>query len=122
MKQVTEQKQDIVTVMTTCPDEEVARQIAVSLISDGLAACVQRIPGVESTYVWKGELQEDHEVLLLIKTAKDSVPALADRVRALHPYEVPELLVIPAVPGNNEYAEWVRSSVRTIPARKPEPK
>ena len=74
---------------------------------------MQRVPGVQSTYVWKGEVQEDREVLLLIKTLKDCVPLLAERIRALHPYEVPELLVVPAYPGNEAYGEWVRSSVRT---------
>lgn len=103
----------MVTLMTTCPDDGIARQIAVALVSDGLAACVQRIPGVQSTYVWKGELQEDHEVLLLIKTLRDSLPLLAERIRALHPYDVPELLVVPAYAGNEAYGEWVRKSVHT---------
>jgi periplasmic divalent cation tolerance protein len=99
--------------MTTCPDDDSARQIARALVSERLAACVQRVRGVQSTYVWKGELQEDQEVLLLIKTLKDSLPVLAERVRALHPYEVPELMVVPIYPGNEAYGEWVRNSVRT---------
>jgi len=99
--------------MTTCPDDGTARQIARALVSERLAACVQRVPGVQSTYVWKGELQEDQEVLLLIKTLKNSLPVLAERVRSLHPYEVPELLVVPVYSGNEAYAEWVRSSVET---------
>ena len=112
MRQPTDSQADTVTVMTTCPNEDSAGRIAVALVSERLAACVQRIPGLKSTYVWKEELQEDQEVLLLIKTLKDSLPVLAERVRALHPYEVPELLVLPTYSGNDAYAEWVRNSVR----------
>jgi periplasmic divalent cation tolerance protein len=111
MKQVTDTAADLVTLMTTCPDAETAKQISLALVSERLAACVQRIPGVNSTYVWQDKLQEEQEVLLLIKTLKGCVPALAERVRALHPYQVPELLVIPVHSGNDAYAEWVRNSV-----------
>jgi periplasmic divalent cation tolerance protein len=116
--QTTDTSADLVTVMTTCPDEDTAKRIAVALVSEQLAACVQRIPGLHSTYVWQGKLQDEAEVLLLIKTVKDAIPALAERVRSLHPYEVPELLAIPVSRGNDVYAEWVRSSVRKTPTRK----
>ena len=111
MTQAIDTPADLVTVMTTCPDEDTAKQIALALVSEQLAACVQRVPGLHSTYFWQGKLQEEIEVLLLIKTLKDSVPAVAQRVRSLHPYEVPELLVITVSSGNDAYAEWVRNSV-----------
>jgi periplasmic divalent cation tolerance protein len=116
--QTTDTSADLVTVMTTCPDEDTAKRIAVVLVSEQLAACVQRISGLHSTYVWQGKLQDEAEVLLLIKTVKYAIPALAERVRSLHPYEVPELLAIPVSWGNDVYAEWVRSSVRKTPTRK----
>src|SRR3954471_4160831 len=110
--QTTDTSADLVTVMTTCPDEDTAKRIAVALVSEHLAACVQRIPGLHSTYVWQGKLQEEAEVLLLIKTLKESLPEVAQRVQALHPYRVPELLVIPVSSGNDVYTAWVRSNVR----------
>ncbi len=120
MKQPADPYVDLVTAMTTCPDAQSAQRIAVALVSDGLAACVQRIAGLQSTYVWDGKLQEEAEVLLLIKTIKPAVPALAQRIRVLHPYEVPELLIVPVESGNEAYAQWVRDNVRLPVTPQPE--
>jgi periplasmic divalent cation tolerance protein len=117
--QLTDMPADLVTLMTTCPDEESAKQIANVIVSERLAACAQRIPGLQSTYVWQGQLQDEPEVLLLIKTLKGSVPAVVERVRSLHPYEVPELLVIPVSSGNDGYTEWVRSNVEQTAESQP---
>jgi len=118
--QLTDGPTDLVTLMTTCPDDKTGKEIAVALVSDRLAACVQRIPGLHSTYIWRGTLQEEQEVLLLIKTLKGSVPAVVERVRSLHPYEVPELLVIPVSSRNDGYTEWVRSNVEQAARSQPE--
>ena len=83
------------------------------LVTERLAACVNRIAGVQSTYVWKGELQNDTEVLLVIKTTTAKLATLEARVKALHPYAVPELIAVPVVGGSKEYLEWVRESVKS---------
>lgn len=98
--------------LTTCPDPATAQQIAEILVKDGLAACVNRVEGVRSTYVWKGELQDDAEVLLLIKTTGARIHELEARLKALHPYELPEWLTFPA-DGNERYLDWVRQGVAT---------
>lgn len=102
--------------VTTCPDAATALQIARTLVEEGLAACVNRIEGVRSTYVWKGELKEDAEVLLLIKTTGPRIPELEARLKALHPYELPEWLTLP-VDGNERYLDWVRQGVATKDGR-----
>lgn len=120
MQQPADLKLDLITIVTTCPDAQSAQRIAVAVVSDGLAACVQRIAGLQSTYVWDGKIQEQAEVLLLVKTVKQAVPALAQRIRALHPYEVPEMLIVPVESGNEAYAQWVRDNVRLPATPQPE--
>lgn len=93
----------------TCPDADTAARIARALVEEGLAACVQAIPGVVSTYRWQGALQTDAEVLLLIKTTRARWPALKARLPALHPYDVPELLAVDAVDGLPQYLAWLDS-------------
>ena len=74
---------------------------------EGLAACVNRVAGVRSTYRWDGKLCDDAEVLLLIKTLETRFEALEARIRALHPYEVPEIIALPVVAGSTGYLDWV---------------
>lgn len=101
-------------VHCTCPDADSATRIARALIEEGLAACVQALPGVVSTYRWQGAVQIDAEVLLLIKTTRARWPALKARLPALHPYEVPELLAVDAVDGLPQYLAWLANST-TLP-------
>ena len=101
---------DVLMVYCTCPTAEVGQQIADALVADQLAACVNRIGGVVSTYRWQGEVCRDEEVLLLIKTTAARYPALEARVRELHPYELPELLAVEVRRGLSGYLEWVRSA------------
>ena len=82
-------------------------------MTEGLATCVNRVAGVRSTYVWKGELQDDAEVLLITKTTAARVPELEARLKALHPYELPEWVVLPVSGGNEAYLQWVRQGVAT---------
>ena len=103
----------VVIAFSTCPDAEAAARLARALVSEGLAACVNRIEGVRSTYFWDGRLQDDAEILLIIKTTAGALTLLTERLRALHPYELPELIAIPAAGGNEAYLEWVRTGVRT---------
>ncbi len=94
----------------TCPDATSARLLTEALVGEGLAACVNQIPGVRSTYRWKGEVTTDSEELLLIKTTEAHFPALKERILALHPYELPELVAVPVTHGHTAYLDWVRGS------------
>ena len=105
--------EQVILALSTCPDDGTARQIAEALVTEGLAACVNRIPGVRSSYVWKSELQDDAEVLLIIKTTATRVPEVEARLKALHPYELPEWVVLPVAGGNEAYLQWVRQGVAT---------
>ena len=100
---------EVCVVLITAPDGDTAAGLGRILVEERLAACVNVLPGVRSLYRWKGSVQEDAELLLLVKTRVDRMPALAARVRELHPYDVPEVLALPAVGGSEEYLDWVRS-------------
>ena len=106
-----------VMVCTTLPAGADAAALARTLVGERLAACVSALPGVRSVYRWRGEIAEDEEQQVLIKTVADRVGSLSDRIRELHPYEVPELLVLPVTGGDAAYLEWVRAS--TANSQKP---
>ncbi|XP_063147264.1 protein CutA isoform X2 [Candoia aspera] len=95
----------------TCPNETVAKDIARALVEKQLAACVNIVPRVTSIYQWKGAIEEDTEVLLMIKTRSSRVPALAEYVRSVHPYEVAEVIAVPIQQGNPPYLQWVEEAV-----------
>ena len=98
---------DILMLYCTCPDDEVAERIATDLVTRGLAGCVNRIPGLTSTYRWEGELKSGTEVLLLIKTAASRSAELTAELLRLHPYELPEIIAVPICDGNPEYLKWI---------------
>ena len=93
-------------LLSSCPDEVSAARIADALVAEGLAACVSLLPGVRSVYRWQGRVEHATETLLLIKSAA-SVAQLGERLRALHPYELPELLAVEAASGLPAYLDWV---------------
>ena len=99
----------VVVVQCSCPDAESAERIAHALVGERLAACVQALPGVASTYRWQGEVQVADEVLLLIKTSRARLEALKARLPDLHPYDLPELIVLDAVDGLERYLHWVEA-------------
>jgi len=101
---------DAILVLTACPDEATAARIALDLVESGLAACVSRIPGVHSTYRWEGRVQDEPEVLLIIKTLANRFETLEMRLKSLHPYEVPEIIALPVVNGSPEYLSWLRTA------------
>lgn len=102
---------DILILLTTCPDAETGQKIATALVTEALAACVNQIPGVRSTYWWQDQVQTDEEIQLVIKTTTAKLATVEARIKALHPYAVPELIAVPVVGGSSEYLEWVRESV-----------
>jgi periplasmic divalent cation tolerance protein len=101
-----------VVVLVTCPDRPVAERIARALVEERLAACVNLLPGLTSIYRWEGALCQESETLLLIKTRRERLSALARRVKALHPYTVPEVIALPVLAGSTSYLKWIRDSVR----------
>lgn len=102
-----------VIVHCSCPDVASAERIARTLVEERLAACVQRLPGVASTYRWRETVETSSEVLLLIKTAQPRLDALMARIAALHPYEVPELLAVGVVEGWHPYLRWLEDATAT---------
>jgi periplasmic divalent cation tolerance protein len=97
---------------TTCKDRKQATAIARALVEEKLAACVNVVPGLLSIYRWEGKVEKAREVLLVIKSRKALTKRLIARVRALHSYEVPEVVTVPIADGNPAYLRWVRASTR----------
>ncbi len=95
----------------TAPDAETGARIARALVEERLAACVNLVPGVRSIYRWEGAVEDAAEVLLVVKTRADRTDALADRVKALHPYDLPEVLAVACAGGSDDYLAWVRGEV-----------
>jgi len=94
-------------VLITAPEGDPATSLARALVEERLAACVNVLPGVRSHYRWEGELRDDAEALLVVKTSAERCAALAARVQDLHPYDVPEVLVLPTSGGSASYLDWV---------------
>ena len=94
-------------VLTTCPDEATAETISQTLVEEGLAACGNIVSGLTSIYRWKGAVERADEWLVLLKTSAARLESLASRLRELHPYEVPELLVLDVALGDSDYLGWV---------------
>ena len=102
---------DCVLVLVTIPADEEAEAFAHGLVSTGVAACVNLLAPMQSVYRWEGEIQTETERQVLIKTTSASVPALWQRVRDLHSYDVPEFIVLPIIDGNEAYLKWIRTNV-----------
>jgi periplasmic divalent cation tolerance protein len=98
---------EVILVLCTCPDDATGARIAETLVGERLAACVNRVPGLTSVYLWEGNLSRDQEMLLLIKTTRSRFDRLAERLRELHPYELPEIIATPVTDGAADYLQWV---------------
>jgi periplasmic divalent cation tolerance protein len=97
---------DVWVALITAPPTD-APALARALVTERLAACVNLLPGMTSVYRWRGEVHEDGETLLVVKTTRDRFPVLRQRVRELHPYDLPECIAVPVTSGIPEYLEWV---------------
>ena len=97
-------------VFITAPGEDDAAAIAKSLVEARLAACVNIVNNVRSIYTWQGKIEDDSEVLMTVKTRKGLFQALSDKVKELHPYDVPEIIAVPIVEGSEEYIQWIIDS------------
>ncbi len=102
-----------VVVLVTTPSADSAAGIARALVGEGLCACGNVVPGIRSIYRWEGEIHDEPEALLVLKAERRLVPALKERLPQLHPYQVPELLVLSVEDGLDPYLAWVAASVRT---------
>jgi len=101
---------DVRTVLVTVPPGA-AESLARAVVGERLAACVNVVPGVVSIYRWEGEIHRDEETLLVLKTTAGRIEALRERVVALHPYDVPEFLVLPVEEAHEPYRMWVVDQV-----------
>ncbi len=103
---------DALVVLVTTPTPERAAEIARALVEERLAACGNVLPAIRSIYRWEGKVQDEAEALLVLKTTRARLEALRDRVLALHPYEVPEVLALPVEAGSAPYLAWLAAETR----------
>ena len=101
-------------VLTTASSPEEGKRLAKTLVAERLAACVSLIPGVESIYRWKSEVETAAETMLVIKTGLEQLAALEARLCELHSYETPEFLVIDVESGSRPYLEWLLGSLGQV--------
>lgn len=94
-------------ILTNCPDEESANAIALAVVEQKLAACVNILPRVQSVYRWQGAVEAASEIPLLIKSTAERYPALEAAIRERHPYEVPEIIALPISAGLPAYLNWL---------------
>jgi periplasmic divalent cation tolerance protein len=97
-------------VLCTFPNVEKAAEVARILVEERLCACVNLVPAVRSIYRWEGAVSDETETLALMKTTSERFPPLADRLRSLHPYEVPEIIALDVADGHAPYLAWVAAS------------
>jgi periplasmic divalent cation tolerance protein len=102
-------------VLVTAPSAEKAAELGRALVSERLAACASVVPGVRSIYWWEGKVQDEAEALILLKTTPARFQELRDRVVALHPYQVPEVVALKVDAGSEKYLEWIAGEVRLVP-------
>jgi periplasmic divalent cation tolerance protein len=107
---------DYVLVLTTLPADADLATFAHSLVDARLAACVNLLPVMESVYRWEGKVEQERERQLFIKTTRARIAALRERLGELHPYDMPEFLVVPIADGEDAYLRWLAESTRD-PAR-----
>ena len=102
---------DKVIVFVTCESREQAENIAQSVVTARLAACVNVVPGIRSCYVWEQKLTWSEEILLLIKTTRGRFGQLQDRIKSLHSYSVPEIVSVEIDEASDKYLDWIDTSV-----------
>lgn len=103
---------DAVVVLCTAPDEATAQDLAAKVLAEKLAACATLIPGATSLYYWEGKLEQEYEVQMIFKSSVLHQHALLDCLKSHHPYQTPELLVLPVTHGDSEYLSWLNASLR----------
>ncbi len=99
---------DLCIVLVTAPDRDTALRLARGLVAERLAACVNVVPGATSVYRWEGEVQEEGEIVLVVKAAPGRLEDLERWIGAAHPYDVPEIVAIPTLATHGPYLDWAR--------------
>lgn len=99
--------EEFVAVLVTVGSAREGERISRALVEERLAACVNRVGSIRSVYRWRGQVEESEEELLIIKTRKEVFVRLKERVQALHSYEVPEIIALPILTGNENYLRWL---------------
>ena len=102
---------EFLMVLSTCADKDSADRLAMMLVEQGLAACVNILPGARSVYRWQGGIETADEQLLLIKTADSHYPAVEQAIRTHHPYELPEVVAVPLTAGSKDYLSWLKTNL-----------
>lgn len=97
----------ILLALSTFPDADTARQISDELVTGRFTACANILPSVGSIYRWKGKIESGNETLVLFKVSEDRQSAFQDKLRSIHPYDVPEIIFVPVAGGLPEYLQWV---------------
>ena len=103
---------DAMLVLTTLPNSDAAADLAKKVVGEKLAACANVMPAVRSIYRWQGALQDENEVLVLLKTRQARFEKLKARILELHPYDVPEVIAIPVEQGHGAYLDWIANETR----------
>jgi periplasmic divalent cation tolerance protein len=99
-------------IFCTVPDSTTAKKIARILVKEKLAACCNILEGLNSIYSWENKIQDEAELLLIIKSRKELFPELEQQIKKLHPYVVPEIIAMPIINGNQEYLKWMEKNVK----------
>ena len=102
---------DIVVILSTAPDADTANRLAQGLVENRLAACVNIMPDIRSIYRWQGTVQNESEIMMVIKSTQQSFAAVETWLQEHHPYDEPELLALPVGQGSNTYLDWVDDNV-----------
>ncbi|MDT3252431.1 divalent cation tolerance protein CutA [Serratia sp. root2] len=103
---------EAVVILCTAPDEATAQDLAARVLGEKLAACATLLPGVTSLYYWEGKLEQEYEVQILFKSDRRHQDALLDTLKQHHPYQTPELLVLPVMAGDKDYLLWINASLK----------
>ncbi len=106
---------DAVVVLVTAPSADKAAELARTLVEENLAACGNVLPGLRSIYRWEGKVHDEPEALLILKSRAPLFEALRERIVALHPYQVPEVLRLDVAAGHPPYLQWIIANVRPLP-------
>ncbi|KFK92525.1 MULTISPECIES: divalent cation tolerance protein CutA [unclassified Serratia (in: enterobacteria)] len=102
---------EAIVILCTTPDEATAQDLAARVLGEKLAACATLLPGASSLYYWEGKLEQEYEVQMLFKSDRQHQQALLTYLKQHHPYQIPELLVLPVMAGDKDYLSWINASL-----------